>query len=158
MPLGIDFTQIFLHLLNVTILFAGLYVLLYSPVKKFMEKREQHYKDLDEQANTKIAEADKLKAEYAEKLDKAEAEINEMRDQASVEVRQIRDKAEFEAKENANKIITEAKKEAEKQKKSIVTGAKDEITRMVEKATKKVALSGSSSEAFDKFLDDAERS
>ena len=158
MPLGIDFTQIFLHFVNVTILFAGLYVLLYSPVKKFMEKREQHYKDLDAEATDKIAEAEKLKAEYAEKLEHADAEIAEMKDQASVEIRQIRDKAEFEAKENASKIVNEAKKEAEKQKKSIVTGAKDVITRMVEKATKKVALSGSSSDAFDEFLDDAERS
>ena len=44
MPLGIDFAQIFLHLFNVVILFGGLYFILYSPVKKFMDKREEYYK------------------------------------------------------------------------------------------------------------------
>ena len=39
LPLNIDLQQIFLHLLNFTILLAGLYFLLYEPVKKFMNKR-----------------------------------------------------------------------------------------------------------------------
>ena len=46
-PLNINWQQILLHLFNFAILFAGLYFLLYKPVKKFMEKREKYYKGID---------------------------------------------------------------------------------------------------------------
>ena len=38
-PLNIDWQQILLHLFNFLILFGGLYLLLYRPVKAFMDKR-----------------------------------------------------------------------------------------------------------------------
>ena len=39
LPLNIDLQQIFLHMLNFVILAGGLYFILYSPVKKFMDQR-----------------------------------------------------------------------------------------------------------------------
>ena len=73
--LGIDIQQILLHLLNFVILFTGLYVLLYGPVKKFMDKRTEEYKKMDEDAEEKLANATNLEAEYKEKLSAAEATI-----------------------------------------------------------------------------------
>ena len=46
-PLNIDWQQILLHLFNFAILFAILYFLLYKPVKDFMAKREEYYKNMD---------------------------------------------------------------------------------------------------------------
>ena len=40
MPLNINWQQILLHLLNLVILAVGLYLILYKPVKKFMQKGE----------------------------------------------------------------------------------------------------------------------
>ena len=40
-PLNIDWQQILLHFFNFSILVGGLYLLLFKPVKRFMEKREQ---------------------------------------------------------------------------------------------------------------------
>ena len=68
MPLNIDWQQILLHLLNFVILFAILYLLLYRPVKRFMGRRAEHYKKMDEEANANLAESERAKAEYAEKL------------------------------------------------------------------------------------------
>ena len=42
-PLNIDWQQILLHLLNFAILAGGLYLLLYKPVKAFMEQRQAYY-------------------------------------------------------------------------------------------------------------------
>ena len=42
-PLNIDWQQILLHLFNFAILAGGLYLLLYRPVKQFMEQREAAY-------------------------------------------------------------------------------------------------------------------
>lgn len=39
-PLNVDWQQILLHLFNFIILFGGLWLLLYKPVKNFMAKRE----------------------------------------------------------------------------------------------------------------------
>ena len=41
MPLHIDWQQILLHLLNFVIRFAGLWLLLYKPVRNFMPKRNE---------------------------------------------------------------------------------------------------------------------
>ena len=49
-PLNIDWQQILLHLLNFVILAGGLYLLLYKPVKTFMEKRQQYYQEQDAKA------------------------------------------------------------------------------------------------------------
>jgi F-type H+-transporting ATPase subunit b len=158
MPLGIDFTQIFLHMFNVVILAAGLYLILYAPVKKFMQDRENQYKDIDEKTRAKLSEAEGLKAEYEEKLSKADEEIAEKKAAAADELSEIRTAAQNEAKQQAEKIINDARREAENEKNSIVDGAKDEIIHMVEDAAKKAILTGNVSEAYDLFLDEAERS
>lgn len=158
MPLGIDFTQIFLHLINVVILFSGLYILLYAPVKKFMQERADKYKAMDDEANSKLADAEKMKADYTEKMEQVETEIADKKKQASIDLANMKEKAEAEAKQTADKIVADAKLEADNQRKNIVTGAKNDIAQMVEDATKKVILTSNVSEAYDLFLDDAERS
>ena len=112
MPLGIDITQILLHMFNVVILFGGMYIILYSPVKKFMKQREEHYKQIDESAQQKLAEAEEKNAEYEEKLKNVEAEISQQKKKASMDIATMRSNAEAEAKDAASKIIEDAKKDA----------------------------------------------
>ena len=50
---------ILLHLLNFVILAGGLYLLLYKPVKTFMEKRQQYYQEQDAKAAKTLADAEK---------------------------------------------------------------------------------------------------
>ena len=49
-PLNIDWQQILLHFFNFSILVGGLYLLLFKPVKNFMEKRTKHYADMESAA------------------------------------------------------------------------------------------------------------
>ena len=158
MPLGIDFTQILLHLFNVLLLFVGLYIILYKPVKKFIQCREDHYKKMDEEANAKLAEADAKLAEYTERISDCDNEISKKKKQADKDLELIREQAEDDAKKMAAKIISDAKKDAENQKMNIIAQAKNDITKMVEDAASKVVLTENTSEAYDLFLDDAERS
>ena len=71
--LGIDIQQILLHLLNFVILFTGLYVLLYGPVKKFMDSRIEEYKKQDDEAEDKAQSADR-DGGFDGLLDKGEGE------------------------------------------------------------------------------------
>ncbi len=96
LPLNIDITQILLHLLNFTVLFAGLYFILYKPVRKIMNEREEHFKKLEEDANGKIEESEKAKEEYESKLknakkarDKANSEHDRIISEAQKEIAEI---------------------------------------------------------------------
>ena len=75
MPLNIDWQQILLHWMNLAILTGGLYVLLYKPVKEFIAKREEHYRQMEGEAADKLAQAEQVRAEYQAKLDGAGEEI-----------------------------------------------------------------------------------
>ena len=82
MPLNIDFQQIFLHLLNFTILFAALDLLLYRPVKAFMDARAAGYAEKDRQARETLEEAERVKADYERKLAEASGEIRRQKEQS----------------------------------------------------------------------------
>ena len=75
-PLNIDWQQILLHVLNFVILFGGLYFLLYKPVKNFMAKREAHYAEMAQKAQSELDSAEKIKADYQEQLKSVEGEIS----------------------------------------------------------------------------------
>lgn len=62
-PLNIDWQQILLHLFNFAILAGGLYLLLYKPVKQFMEQREADYRKAHDAAQAAQAQAEQLKAD-----------------------------------------------------------------------------------------------
>ena len=139
-PLNIDWQQILLHLLNFTLLFAGLYFLLYKPVKKFMQKREEYYKKMQDEADEMLSHAQASKAEYEQKLADADREIAGKKEDAAV------------------KIKEDAKEEAKAMRAQIVDGARKEITEMVNQAAEKILLSEDVSTTYDAFLDAAERS
>jgi len=151
--LGLNFTQILLHLFNFLLLFAILYFVLYKPVKNFMEKRQATYQQVDDEARENLRKSEETKASYETRMAEAETEISEMRAKAREEVSAKRDKQIQAANEEAEKIIREAKAEANREKENIIAEAQQEISEMVTDATEKLALKASAGEAFDQFLD-----
>ena len=141
MPLNINFQQIFLHFLNFTLLFAGLYFLLYKPVRAFMSKRDAYYADLDRQAQEKLAQAEELHHRYEEQIAGAREEIQAKSDQA------LQD-----AMETAQQQLLQAQAERER----ILREARSEISEMVTLAAGKL-LSADTSAAYDQFLTEARR-
>ena len=73
-PLNINWQQILLHLFNFAVLFGILYYLLYSPVKKFMAKREEYYKKMDDDAKKNLENSENAMKEYKDKISNAEKE------------------------------------------------------------------------------------
>lgn len=157
MPLNIDWRQILLHLFNFCILALALYFLLYKPVKNFMEKRKAHYAEEADKSEKLKAEAEEMKKEYADKLSKADAEIDSKRSEALHELHVYREKLVGEAEAEAGEIVEKAKKDASRERKKIIDGANKEIADMVGAATEKLVL-GSTAEAYDSFLNAAEKS
>ncbi|MCR5451112.1 MAG: ATP synthase F0 subunit B [Lachnospiraceae bacterium] len=158
MPLGIDITQILLHLFNVVLLFGGLYILLFAPVKKFMAKREEYYKNMDDEAKSTLSEAEEKKELYETKLANIDEEIAINRKQAAEELIEYREKMAEQFRMESEAMMDQAKEEAEAQRKQIVDSAKDDVKNMITEATGKILSDDSQSKLLDVFLDEAERS
>ena len=157
LPLNIDIQQIFLHLFNFVILMGGLYILLYKPIKDFMNKRIAYYETLDKEAKEKLEEADKLKADYQSQLKDIDKEIAQKRSKAAKELQEQCEAELQSAKKQASKIVTNAQVEAEGERARILSDAQKEIAGMAVSATKKL-LYRSVNETYDQFLAGAEGS
>lgn len=108
LPLNIDFRQILLHAFNFVILIGGLYILLYKPIKDFMDKRTAYYKDLDDKANKKLDEANKKQEELNKEIASVDEDINKARIEAHKAVEEEKAKMLEDARNKANEIIDEA--------------------------------------------------
>ena len=153
MPLNIDWQQILLHWMNLAILAGGLYFLLYRPVKKFIAKREEYYRDLEQQADDRIAQAEQFKEQYGEKLAAADDEIRQARAKAQQAVEQSTQEQLDSARTQAEHIVAQARAQADRIKEQAIHDSQDEIRRMAETAAGRLALQ---KDPFDQFLDLAE--
>ena len=151
LPLNIDIRQILLHMLNFVLLFGGLYFILYSPVKNFIEKRAKMYSDMDEKAQEALKSAEDCKKNYEEKLASAEKEIAEMKVKAQAAAEQNAKNISEKAKNEANEILNKARALAEYESQESLRNANAEISKIAVSATKKMVFN-STEEAFDAFL------
>ena len=153
-PLNIDWQQILLHLLNFVILAGGLYLLLYKPVKTFMEKRQQYYQEQDAKAAKTLADAEKTMAEVRQQLKNADADaaakLAAAQKSAAMQ-RQLSD-----ARAQAEQILADAHAAAQREHDKLLSDAQKELKDLAVTATEKLVLQ-SDGDAFDQFLDAAER-
>lgn len=154
MPLNIDFQQIFLHLLNFTILFAAMYFLLYQPVKAFMDKRAAYYADLDKQAQDKLAEAENILQDYQRRLASADEEIQAKSAQAQQLAMESAEQQLNKARTEAAHVLAKASAEANAEKERIIRDARTAVEEMVAASAEKLILANTSA-AYDQFLDAA---
>ena len=156
MPLNIDIVQILLHMLNFVILAGGLTLLLFKPVKKFMEERKKYFEDKEKEIADGVANNAKLKEEYENKIATVNAEIDEMKLNAKNETAQTAKEYLNSAQEKAAAIISEAEAEAEDRKEHILDSAQTEIGELVVEATQKLLETNANSdrthELYDEFI------
>ena len=146
-PLNIDWQQILLHLLNFVILAGGLYLLLYKPVKTFMEKRQQYYQEQDAKAAKTLADAEKTAAEVRQQLKNADAD-------AAAKLAAAQKSAD--AAMQRQQILADAHAAAQREHDKLLSDAQKELKDLAVTATEKLVLQ-SDGDAFDQFLDAAER-
>ena len=155
-PLNIDWQQILLHLLNFVILAGGLYLLLYKPVKGFMEKRQQFYQEQDAKAAKTLEDAEKTAVEVRRQLKNADAVAAEKIAQAEKAADATIQQQLSDARTQADQIIADAHTAAQREHDKLLSDAQKELRELAVTATEKLVLQ-SGSDAFDQFLDAAER-
>ncbi|NBI10767.1 hypothetical protein D1641_12195 [Colidextribacter sp. OB.20] len=154
MPLNIDWQQILLHWMNLAILTGGLYFLLYKPVKQFMAKREEHYRQLDQQSAQRLEQAEQVRMQYEARLAGVEEEIHQARTKAQQAAQRSAEEELAQAQEQARQIVAKARAEAEHSKERVLKESQRELRKLAAEATRRLALQA---DPFDQFLDLAER-
>ena len=150
-PLNIDWQQILLHLFNFVILAAGLYFMLYKPVKKFMAEREDHYKQMDDSAASKLEQASALEDEYRKKLEKADEELRQKKEQSSRELDALKSAELQSARDEAQKILSDARQSANAERDKIISSAQQEIGELAAAAAKRL-IHSSMDGVYDDFF------
>ena len=151
-PLNIDWQQILLHFFNFSILVGGLYLLLFKSVKRFMEKREKHYADMEAAAVARDTEA--LKAAMAQREADFDAVLAEKRAAAAKEAEAFAQQQRDAAKAQADKILSDAKDAAESERQKIVAEANREAVAIAEDAMEKL-MAAQTAQAYDAFVNAA---
>ena len=150
MPLNIDIQQILLHMLNFAVLFCALYFILYKPVKKFMDKRNDYYDELEKKSSEKLEEAEKLKEVYEEKLTEFRNQEEELNAKTVAEARAKAEKIIGGAQAQAADIIAKSKARAVNEKNNMMKAANKEIKALAEEAAQKLIADGE--DAYETFL------
>ena len=109
--------DIVLNILGIIILFIVIRLLAYKPVKKFLDERRGRIAADKEEAKGKIEEAEKMKAEYEEKLSSGEAEAQRRADAIIADARMRAEEIVNEASERSEKVLAmaEAKIKADRE-------------------------------------------
>lgn len=149
--LGIDLLDIVLHLLNFSILALGIYILIYKPVNDFMEKRSQHFIEMEESTKSALEEAE-------EKLEENNRRLASVQDEISTLKKQVIKDAEIEAAkriEGAKKeealILERAKQAAVFEREKILKDSRSELKQLIINAVDKT--SDSEIDIFDSFIE-----
>jgi len=151
MPLNIDFQQVLLHMLNSLVLFSVLYFVLYKPVKDFMAKREQHYREMDDAAKAKVADSEKLYADYRAKYDALSGDIAADRSRMMEEAEADRARTIDQAKKDAEQILDKARQQADMEKNRILAAVSDDARDIIADAARNI-LTCDPSQVYDEFL------
>ena len=147
-PLNIDWQQILLHFFNFSILVGGLYLLLFKPVKDFMDKRVKHYADMESAAQEREKHTADMEAAMKQREAAFDAELEEKRAAAAKEARAA-------AQQQADKLLAAARENAENDRKKIVAEANREAVSIAEDAMEKL-LAAQTARAYDSFVNAAE--
>ena len=140
LPLNINLQQILLHMLNLVLLFGGLYLLLYTPVKKFMDERAEKYKEADNEANKKLADATEAQQQGQKKLAAADGEISAKLAQAKLDAEREAERIIEDAKKTKKKMLSDAEDAALREKNRMINDARGEIAELAVKAAEKVLM------------------
>jgi len=148
-PLNIDWRQILLHLFNFGILAGGLWLLLYKPVKAFMDDRARQYEEREAEAEKKVSEAEELRKSYVERLASAEKEAKlKLSESAKAADDAARETME-EAKHMAEQLLAETRRKAEEERKELLDDAQHEVIQLASDAVRKLLVE--QEEAYDSF-------
>lgn len=127
---GVNIWTMLFAWLNLLILYFFLKKLLFKPVKKMIDERQNEIDSMYTDAETNRKDAEKLKSEYEEKLASANEESEQIL-RSAVRKAQLREEEILhEADKTAKRTLARAKEQVELEKKRALNEIKDEVSDM----------------------------
>ncbi|MBQ9868388.1 MAG: F0F1 ATP synthase subunit B [Ruminococcus sp.] len=151
--MSIDLTTIIATLLNTLILFLVLKHFLFDKVNKVVDERQKEIQDSYDRAEEAEKNAQKLEADYNEKIGQAKQEGAEIIRDATKKAQARADEIIDEARVEAKGIRTNAENEIEREKKIAVNAIKDEISQIAFSAAAAVVEKDLTSEDNEKLIE-----
>ena len=151
--MSIDLTTIIATLLNTLILFFVLKHFLFNKVNKVIEDRQDEIQASYDRADEAEKNAQKLEADYNEKIGQAKEESAEIIRDATKKAQVRADEIIDEARVEAKSIRTNAENEIEREKKIAVNAIKDEISQIAFSAAAAVVEKDLTSEDNEKLIE-----
>lgn len=146
------FSNFFITIINLLVLFFILKKLLFKPVTNFIDNRNGKIEEAINSANSLKEEVENMKQEYEDKLKGAGEEgkkiVEEYRDRASTEYTSAIDTA----KRDAQKIIEDARREIDVEKDKAIAELKHEVGNLVVTASEKVIKKNMDTETNRKLI------
>ena len=125
--LGLSLTKVLLHLLNFAILFTCLWLILYKPVKKAVQERQDRIAKQRQEAEENLNAAKTAREESERRLGAIDEEIAEKRRASDAAATAAYEETVGRAEERAAVIIHDAEVRAEQETQRAIEEAKDEI-------------------------------
>ncbi len=136
--ISVNLWQILISLANLVILFLILKKLLFKPVNKVLDERQQILESKYLEADKAAAQAEESKKEWEKKLRNSETEAAAILKTASDDAKRIGEKIVAEAKDKAEGIVRQAQTEAELEHHKAIEGIKREVVDISASLTEKL--------------------
>lgn len=155
LPLGLDGVKIALHMLNFLLLMGGLTFLLYKPVLKFINNRQQTIKKQIEDNAAAKKEAEEMLSEYQQKILNAEKEIDKIHADALKTMAAERESIISDAKLKAEEIYNKAKAERDYERDNAIKNLQNEVADVAVKLAENILDREISKEENLKLIDES---
>jgi F-type H+-transporting ATPase subunit b len=140
--LGINLPVLIAQVINLALLFAALYFLLFKNFLKTMEERKQKIQQGLEEAERAQAEWTRAEAVFQERMEQVEREREAIITEAKEEAERLRAgtvaQAREEAREEARRILAQEREAFEVQRQQAVADMQNQVVGLVMAATRKV--------------------
>ena len=128
----LDFSVTFLiTIINITVLFIILRLLLFKPVTKFMAERAKRVQDSIDQSEKDKAQAKALLAKYEAQMQAAEQEADAIIQNARIQARQETEKIIAEGRLSAEAAIEKTRKQLEGERQAALAIFREEAAAIV---------------------------
>ena len=150
---GLDYQTLFdtaFTMVNVLILYVFLKYVLFIPVRKLLEERKKRLDDQNARAAADTAEAQKLKAEYEQRILEAGREADNILGESRREMIKKEQEVLDDAKTRAADIMSAARSEASKDFEAAQSSVRDEVKDIASAMAARVT-----NQKVDRPVDDA---
>lgn len=150
---GLDYQTLFdtaFTMVNVLILYVFLKYVLFIPVRKLLEERKKRLDDQNARAAADTAEAQKLKAEYEQRILEAGREADNILGESRREMIKKEQEVLDDAKTRAADIMSAARSEASKDFEAAQSSVRDEVKDIASAMVARVT-----NQKVDRPVDDA---